>query len=300
MIIRLGHFMQQHNHHKPCKYCGCLIDRQTSLCTYCGRLVKVEEKTEPDTQEPQTQLAFYQNPLALVFLLITLFYLAGLGLSMRLKGYDPVTEWWTPDPAILQYLGSHSLVDTWQAHEAWRLLTASFLHTNLIHVCFMTLLAGYIGTLSLLNLELNRKRFWITLFLTATIGGLCSLIWQRLFAGSYTSMGLSPILFGFLAMNLSHFHLQYDLLLAKRFKQLLIIAYSVAILLGVSGWVHVDHAAHIGATLAGLFCGWHFEFNRDRPRWRILEQIFLFVCIVGFLYGIFEVIQNIAPLLPQR
>lgn len=272
-------------------------------------MVHAEKRLPQAAEEPTSEsLALHQNPLSLVFLICALFYLISLALSMRLETYNPVVTWWAPAPAIMQYMGVNTLEDTLLAREFWRLILTPFLHINLIHIFFMLLLTGYVGTLSLLNLNLDRKRFWITLFASGLLGGLCSLAWQYGIAGSYPSLGLSPIIFGFLAMNYSQCHAQFDLLLAKRFQQMLILAHSAALLLAVSGLVNVDHAAHIGGMVAGYVCGWSFHKKvkkQDPPSpipmlYLLLEHGLLFVCVVGFLYGCFEVILNILPFFPSN
>lgn len=294
--------MQQPNHHKPCQHCGCLIDRKTTLCTYCGRLVKAEKQLPiiQEVEQPTQQLTLYQNPLALVFVVTMLVYLTALALSMRLQDYNPVAQWWSPDPAVLYYLGNHSLADTWTANEWWRLLLSPFLHVNLVHVFVMLVLTGYIGTLSLLNLDLSRKRFWITLFACAVTGGATSIAWQAISGTSAVSMGLAPIVFGYLGLNYSHGRRRMDLLLAKRFQQLLIIAHSVAIIVSVSGLAFVDHAANVGAMTAGLWCGWYFDRHREQNYWRICEQVFLLTCQVGVLYGLVSIAQNLWAFVPKN
>jgi membrane associated rhomboid family serine protease len=244
----------------------------------------------------KVQLPLHQNPLALLFLLTTTFYLVALGISMLLQDYNPITQWWAPSQAILSYMGANTFSDTWQAQEFWRLLLYPFVHANLIHVFFMLILSGYVGSLSLLNLDLNRRHFWLTFFLSALAGGGLSFLIQSGFDLGNHSIGLSPVLFGFLGLNYLRSRLQFDFLLAKRFTHLLLIAHAISVILDVAGWVSVDHAAHFGAMAAGMLSGWYFEKQMKHRLFKLGEQAFLFACTVGFLFGCYEVAQNLFPL----
>jgi membrane associated rhomboid family serine protease len=144
-------------------------------------------------------------------------------------------------------------------HQYYRLLTAAFLHENLLHIAFNMYALYLLGFQ--LELLLGRVRL-LALFVVCAVGGstLSFLVHGR----STSSLGASTAIFGFFATYY---------LVARRLRvdtsQILVI---VAINLGITFlWPGIDKYGHIGGLLTGLAVGAVFAYIP--PRKALLQGV---------------------------
>jgi len=151
-------------------------------------------------------------------------------------------------PGVLRSIQLAGLVkaSTWHG-EWWRLLTASYLHGNLMHV------GGNVGALLLLGslVEMYDARSRIPLaYFAGVLGGSLS----SLFLVKGSAVGASAGILGLAGYLVVVFRRQPDRHSGYLLKRLLAMLGSVA-LMGLVGFMFIDNAAHAGGVLAGMIVG---------------------------------------------
>lgn len=132
--------------------------------------------------------------------------------------------------------------------EFWRLLTAPFLHGNIVHFLMNAAAFAYLGK----RIEvLARWPHLVMVFLfSACVGGEAS---ARLIAG--TSVGASGGLMGMLGFLLV-FETLHSRLVPRSSRRRLLAGVATTAVIGLLGYRFIDNAAHGGGLLAGLAYGW--------------------------------------------
>lgn len=158
------------------------------------------------------------------------------------------STWWSVDVKVLEQAGANFKPLTLFG-QPWRLLTASFLHADIVHL-FFNLYGIMIGGTYLEPL-LGRWRFLAVYLLCALAASMASLWWYDI----TPTIGASGAVFGLFGFILT--------LLLRRFVEpyerralLISIGIYLAFSLGTI-FLHsnFDHGAHIGGLLMGLLLG---------------------------------------------
>lgn len=136
----------------------------------------------------------------------------------------------------------------YQAGEWWRLLTAPWLHGNLLHVALNGLALLYLG--KRVELFARWPHLLLVLLFSALVGGVLSA--QFLEA---TSVGISGGLMGWLGFLLV-FESLHRALVPRSARRRLLGGVFLTALIGVLGYRFIDNAAHLGGLLAGMAYGW--------------------------------------------
>jgi membrane associated rhomboid family serine protease len=146
-----------------------------------------------------------------------------------------------PGDAIL---AAGLLKDRYAAGEWWRLLTAPFLHGNLLHFLMNGLALAYLG--KRLETFARWPHLALVFLFAAVVGGEAS---ARLIAAP--TVGASGGLMGWLGFLLV-FETLHSRLVPRSSRKRLAVAVLLTALLGVVGYRFIDNAAHAGGLIAGM------------------------------------------------
>lgn len=171
-----------------------------------------------------------------------------LFLILTNKWLFPQSTWWTIDPQALLDTGANYKPLTLFG-EPWRLLTANFLHADVLHLFFN--MYGLMVCGIYLESLLGRWRFLLIYLLCGIGGGIASLWWHD----RLVSVGASGAvfgLFGFILTLLLHRFLQPG---ERKALLISIGIYLVFSFTAVFFADNFDHAWHIGGLLTGTILG---------------------------------------------
>jgi rhomboid protease GluP len=165
-------------------------------------------------------------------------------------------------PSVTYLLGSLRLREV-QDGQYWRLISATFLHGNLIHLAFNMFALMDLGRTC--EPLLSRWRF-LTIYTASAIGGsLASLAVRALTGDDFSSLGASGAICGLLGLLLvTYFREREDDLLQGLLRSFGVIA---ILSLTVPG---IDHAGHLGGLLTGAAFGLtvnRYTTSRSAARW---------------------------------
>ena len=126
-----------------CPNCRAFITVDDKVCPYC------DTKVGPRAVERRSPSAIGVIPTArfttVVILLINAgFYVATALFGMRMIGSGEMLD---IHPEVLRLFGAKSVPDMYVNGEWWRLITAGFLHANLLHVGFNMYILWFLGNL---------------------------------------------------------------------------------------------------------------------------------------------------------
>lgn len=174
-----------------------------------------------------------------------------------------------------------SLFHTWNGTEAaglvkdrylhgerWRLLTAPFLHGNIVHLLMNGAAMAYLG--KRLEVFARWPHLPLVFLLSACVGGEAS---ARFIAAP--TVGASGGLMGWLGFLLV-FETLHETLVPKRARRRLAAGVGITALIGVIGYRYIDNAAHIGGLIAGMVYAaivFPSSSSARRPRSTVTDQI---------------------------
>jgi rhomboid protease GluP len=167
--------------------------------------------------------------------------------------------WMTGNPARLIELGGNfSTVTT--GGEWWRLASAMFLHSGLLHVVMNMACLWDSGRVT--EHLFGRWRFLLIYVAAGLVGSIASINWQQ----ESVSVGASGAVFGVYAALAAALALNGALLpptVAKRLRSGALI-FMLFTLLNGFGKVGIDNAAHLGGLIAGAILGAGFALQGRR------------------------------------
>lgn len=165
------------------------------------------------------------------------------------------------------------------SREPWRVLSAVFVHGNLIHLG--------INMLSLLNLgrtlepHFRSARFLILYLLSGALG-FCTTVW---IAGSHArSVGASGAIFGLLGAFIGALIIRRNPGWQRVFFSNLMMAFALAYFVP-----NIDNSAHAGGFVAGLVLGIALELER-RPRQR--DRLMAGLAAVGVVAAVGSIVLS--------
>ncbi len=160
--------------------------------------------------------------------------------------------------------------------EVFRLIAASFLHGNLIHLIVNMYSLWIIG--SQVENYIGRWKFLIIYLLSALMGNLMSMV----FLGEYSlSIGASGAIFGLMG-SLLYFGYHYRLYLSNALTSQIIPIIIINLILGftISG---IDNAAHIGGLIGGylatMIVGIKYKSNKSE----LINGLIVYIILAAFL-----------------
>jgi len=165
---------------------------------------------------------------------------------------------WMLEPRLVLALGA-KVNEAIVAGEMWRLVTAIFLHVDLLHIAFNSYALLIFGPQ--VERPYGRARFLVMYFLTGLAGSALSFL-----LSPRPSVGASGAIFGLIGVLGAYLYRYREQLLAGRSRLtgiVGIVAYNL-----LYGFIVpvVDNWAHIGGLLAGLVLGWFMA-----PRYQMVQ-----------------------------
>ena len=163
----------------------------------------------------------------------------------------------------------------------WTLMTAPFLHGNLIHFVMNALGLLYLGR------RIEALARWpqvpIVFLFSAWIGGELSMV-----TGKGLALGASGGLMGMLGFLLV-FETRHAKLVPRSSRRRLLAALIGTAVIGLVGIQFIDNSAHAGGVLAGMLYAF-IVFPRSesamRPKPTMTDQVAALLCYLLMLYGV--------------
>lgn len=186
-------------------------------------------------------------------------------LAMLLSPDNAAGFWGDPSVLHLYHWGALHTPSVVAGQEYWRLITASFIHANWLHLGFNMFFLWLFGRYAIR--WYGNLQFLILYLCSALLGAAASLYFG---ASIGISVGASGAVFGIIAAMLcSTFQHQHRLSSAQ--EQKLNANYGIFLAIGLlAGFTQpgIDNATHIGGALAGAYMGWflieRFETGEQR------------------------------------
>ena len=185
------------------------------------------------------------------------------------------------DPQALADLGGNTLYYI-KSGEIWRLITAAFLHTGIIHLIVNMYSLAILG--SQVETFIGKFKFLFIYLVSAIAGNLLSVV----FLGSnVVSVGASSALFGLIGALL-YFGYHYRLYLNDAIKNQLIPVVLINLLIGF--YVGADFFAHIGGLVGGYLAAMAIGIDNKSHKKDMINGWIVLILLIGFLsYIIFFV-----------
>ena len=158
-----------------------------------------------------------------------------------------------------------------QAGEIWRLVTAAFLHANLIHLALNMYSLYIVG--SQIETFLGKVKFLIIYFISAIAGCLLSAV-----SSGSPSVGASGAIFGLLGALL-YFGYHYRTYLGNVVKTQILPIIVLNLAIGFMS-TSIDNFAHIGGLIGGIFTTMALGVD---GRSKTYEKINGFLCLIIFI-----------------
>lgn len=212
--------------------------------------------------------------LALIAINLLVFVFCGLGGA----------GWMTGNPARLIEMGGNFSTAT-TGGEWWRLASAMFLHSGLLHVAMNMACLWDSGRVT--EHLFGRWRFLLIYVAAGLVGSIASINWQQ----ESVSVGASGAVFGVYAALAAALALNHELLpptVTQRLRSGALVFMLFTLLSGF-GKVGIDNAAHLGGLVAGAILGAGFAVPGRRG--------FVALAVVASLFSIASVraVEMAAP-----
>ena len=161
-----------------------------------------------------------------------------------------------------------------RAGEYWRLITAAFLHANIIHL-FVNMYALHIlGTQ--VETFLGRWKFLLIYLISAITGSLLSVT-----ITNHLSVGASGAIFGLLGA-LAYFGYHYRLYLGDALRGQIIPVIIINLAIGFA-IPYIDNAAHIGGLIGGAFIAMAVGIGRKEDKLSRINGVIISIIYLAFL-----------------
>ncbi len=233
--------------YKKCGHCGAGVPESYTECNYCGK--SLESVSAAGTKLEST---FGDAPVTKIVMGVCIAVL--LAESLLAGGYTFIS----PSIYTSIHFGANFAPYILEG-EVWRLVTANFLHGDLVHIGFN--LYGLWSVGPLLERSFGATRYWFAIIATGIVATVASFAWHLggaqlgLASGSIfaASVGLSGALCGLIGLGVAAGHKVKNQVGRNVRNQLL----SWMGMLAVFGFLvpGVDNAAHFGGFLGGLALG---------------------------------------------
>ena len=228
---------------RMCPHCRAFIDSKDKTCQYCGNALPITAATRL-RREARMSMAGVQVGFTTIILLLinAALFVTSLILTIRLTGETGMLA--NIDGQVLLMMGGKFKLAILIYGEWWRLLTANFLHGNLMHLGFNMMALYNLGPIA--EDIFGTSRFLVFYMATGFCGFVASTMWSDgLSIGASASIcGLIGALYGFGRRN---FNSQLQSVTKRWIFVILIFGFLVP---------NIDNAAHLGGLVAGFACGY--------------------------------------------
>jgi len=160
--------------------------RKSILCPSCRKLISVDEANcpycglaRPGVHNRATflrDLLFIVNPVKAIIYVNIAFYVFSLLLNPGeiFSNRGGIFGFLSPSSTSLFLLGATGTIPVFQFHSYWTLISASFLHGNILHIIFNMMALAQLGPFILR--EFGLYRFFNIYILTGIVGFIVSLL----------------------------------------------------------------------------------------------------------------------------
>lgn len=255
--------------HKVCPQCGLTVDRDAKRCPRCERRMPSLARIRAGRILRLFVPAGSYTYTGVLVALNVAFYLA---LLMR-SGGGPAALGQGIDPRVIHRFGACDSIAV--AHgELWRLVTATFLHFNLLHLIFNGLALVQLGPL--IEQLVGRQRY-LPLYLASGVGGFAASAMGGWLAGPRLSAGASGVVFGLIGAGLV-FGFVRRVAGSEGFREGLA---KWAFIGGIMSFLPgIDLLAHAGGALAGGAVALAIDPRRPPHRaWTVAEGLAVLVIL---------------------
>ena len=176
------------------------------------------------------------------------------------------------DPQVLAYIGGNAIILI-KAGQIWRLITAAFLHTGLIHLIVNMYSLAILG--SQVETFIGKIKFLLIYLISAIVGNLLSVVFLP---ENVVSVGASGALL--------YFGYHYRLYLNEAIRNQIIPVILINLLVGF--YVGADFFAHIGGLVGGYLSAMALGIENKSAKKDMINGWIVLILLIGFLsYVIF-------------
>lgn len=258
---------------RMCPACRALIPRKLKVCSECG----VDLRRPMSSGGGVLELLFPSMGSVTVALItancaLYLLMIATWGIKEQAGGFFGMLS--PPGGALFAFGAKWTQAIAYG--QAWRLVTANFLHGGLVHLVFNCYALANLGPL--VENSFGRRKF----FLIYLVTGVTAFSTSALFSPHTLSIGSSGSIFGLLGLAIVFGKFRSGPLGQEIARQLMRWVFLGLILIMVPG---IDHAAHIGGFVAGAGLALLVDAGEPRrgPRDQVLRLLTLIAAAVVIL-----------------
>jgi len=229
-----------------CPSCRKLIDSTEKRCPFCGQLRPGMWGFTSSLRRLGVEIDFSK----LIVIICAVLYVAALlvepGAIFRTQGMMSILA---PSRQASFWFGMTGRLPVFEYGHWWTLITAIYLHGNLLHIFFNMMWVRQLG-------PLVEELFGpYRLFVIFTVAGITGFLLSSFFGAAAFTLGASGSIFGLLAAAIVYGRRQGSTLFTRQFLQW-------AVILFVFGLVFpgVDNYAHLGGFIGGYATA--FVFSR--------------------------------------
>ncbi len=261
-----------------CPNCRAFISTRDRVCPYC------EAKQGPRAAERRDTTALIGGFIPHARFVTSIILLINFGLfvatvlySMRMGNEGTVMG--LDGRTLLNFGAKRSELIAYYGHW-WRLITAGFLHSGIMHLLMNSWVLFDLGALVE---EIYGWPRMIVIYFMATIAGFYASAWVSV----STSVGASAGIFGLLGAMIA-LSLRSDSPMAAAYRGLYIRWAMYGLLLGFVPILPTDNAAHIGGLVAGFAVGYAsgapklIETSLRERLWRVAAYLSLLITGIAF------------------
>jgi len=251
-----------------CPGCRKLISSDESFCPYCG----LARPGMHDRASFLRDLLLIIDPVKAIIYVNIAFYVFSLLLnpSEIFTNRGGIFGFLSPSSTSLFLLGATGTIPVFQFHSYWTLISASFLHGNILHIIFNMMALAQLGPFILR--EFGLYRFLSIYILTGIVGFIVSLLF-----GVPFTIGASASLCGLIGAIIYYGKSRGGYFGDAIFKQAMgwvagLIIFGVLIS-GINNW------AHGGGLLSGILFAYLMGYN-DKKRETAGHKLLTYACVL--------------------
>ncbi len=222
--------------YRMCRECGTLVPAELATCPACGASMRGIPRGGLGRAAGLLLPSFGSASTSLLAAMVVVYLATAIG--------PPDGSFWEPPRRVLFALGM-KWTPAILAGQWWRLVTAIFLHGNLLHIAFNGYALANLGPA--IEDAVGSRRFLVVFVAT----GIASFVASAVLMPSVPSLGASGALFGLIGCGIACGWKRGGRAGALR-DELVRWAIFGFLLLLVPG---IDHAAHAGGFVAGIALG---------------------------------------------
>lgn len=270
-----------------CPDCRKLISADEPECPYCGL-------ARPGLHNKAgliRNIFFGSNPITvIIYVNIAFFVLALLLNPQAIFSGGGLFNFLAPSGQSLFLLGASGTIPVLEFSRTWTLISASFLHSSMIHIVFNMMALYQLGPFVLREFGLHR---FINLYLLSGVAGFAASV---LFGVSFT-LGASASICGMIGAIIYYGKNRGGYYGEAIYKQAMAWVVGLIILgiffSGINNW------AHAGGVIAGLFLARLSGYNDQKPEdaWtKLLAYAIIIITTIILIWSVFySILYSFGP-----